>query len=191
MESPTLGQTPKVLGERDAVHVAIIAVRAGEVLARGDKVTVENGSAIESSHNPLGIVDPFLEDIIKEGDVFWLVLFPQSVRGMKHHWSHPSFSDEKQKCFGFTKEESREWLEDFVDRSDCPDYQTLITAATAGELKSSDPKYYRTGYTLDDDYLHFNGLDAHGDIPPEFWDHVENVTGLLCPVRPHSFSCSC
>ena len=36
-------------------------------------------------------------------------------------------------------------------------------------------------------------LDAHGDIPEEFWGHVENVLGRKIPARRRAkyFTCSC
>jgi hypothetical protein len=42
-----------------------------------------------------------------------------------------------------------------------------------------------------DEYLHFDGEDAHGEIPDEFWTHLEVVTGERPPYRPKYFSCSC
>ena len=63
-------------------------------------------------------------------------------------------------------------------------------AGVGGEIENIDPEYYET-YTNDGEYLHFDGRDAHGVIPPEFWDHVENYTGKPCPLRATYFSCSC
>lgn len=191
MSEVNLGQTPETLGIRDAVHVAMIAVEAGEKLKAGQRVGVENGVA-HSGLISVGIVDPFLTGSVTKGSAFWLVLFPNTVRGMRHHWSHPAFKDDDiRRGFGFSKKESEEWLQQFVQDNSCPSYDVLITAATGGELPNRYPEYYRSRYTLDENYLHFSGDDAHGDIPPEFWDHVENVTGLPCPVRPDRFSCSC
>lgn len=42
-----------------------------------------------------------------------------------------------------------------------------------------------------DEYLHFNGRDAHGEIPDEFWTHLEIATGKKPPHKPKYFSCSC
>jgi hypothetical protein len=41
--------------------------------------------------------------------------------------------------------------------------------------------------------MHFNGIDAHGEIPPEVWPHVEAVIGRRIPEqdRPEYFSCGC
>jgi len=45
----------------------------------------------------------------------------------------------------------------------------------------------------DGPYIFFSNMDAHGDIPNEFWDHVEIVLGRK--IRPQEravgFSCSC
>jgi len=165
--------------DRDAVHIAIKKMRATRIMAPGEVVP------------GLGIVDPFLDEHAHPGDLYWLFLFPNSVTGMRHHWSHPSFPDEIYDQDQPTKEESEQWLRGFVDNSSCPPYEELLKAAVGEELPNYDPEWYLSAYSVDEHHLHFNGRDAHGSIPPEFWDHVENVTGKVCRFRPISFSCSC
>lgn len=88
--------------------------------------------------------------------------------------------------------ESETWLRDFCAGHDCPDYETVMMAireqnhpprGMAGE------EYVNSRY--DEEYLHFDGLDAHDSIPSEFWDHVAVVLGHPPRYRPSSFSCSC
>ena len=45
----------------------------------------------------------------------------------------------------------------------------------------------------DSEAMHFSGIDAHGSIPPEFWEHVENVIDRKVGPneRPEYFSCAC
>ena len=44
----------------------------------------------------------------------------------------------------------------------------------------------------DDEYLHFNDTDAHGEIPDEFWIMAEIVLGRpIKGKKPSYFSCSC
>lgn len=89
------------------------------------------------------------------------------------------------------------WLQNFADAHDCPDYETLLNAATGNHHLNADPEndpakfpgYY--GSENDDEYLHFGGRDAHGEIPPEFWERVELVSGKTIRDRPGEFSCSC
>lgn len=92
---------------------------------------------------------------------------------------------------------SEKWLRNFVKTADCPPYKTLIAAAIGDHHENiPDDEYYSSGSSIadwDGDrlYLHFSGSDAHGPIPPEFWDHVAIVTGRVPPVKATRFSCSC
>jgi len=80
---------------RDAIHIAVVPMTAGELLQPGYHVRIQDGKAYDkgSSSDYVGIVDPFLNVMVKEGQRFWLYLYPGTVTGMRHHWSHPAFSD--------------------------------------------------------------------------------------------------
>lgn len=180
-------EVPFRADDRDAVHVAVISgVCADDGLSPGDTVTVIDGKVHKTVPSlAVGVLNPFVFEKPAKGDLVWVCLFPNSITNLRHHWQHPMFDDAEpeRKC---TKEESEAWLRDFVKRSDCPDYDTLIEAASDSggsgyEFISIGSKYY----------LMFYCADAHGDIPPEFWDHVENVTGKKCVDRPTRFTCSC
>lgn len=91
-----LGERPPEGAGRDAVHVACIpAVADVTLLPSGMVRRHHNGrygySLIEDA---VGIVDPFLADVVRPGEAFWLCLFPGTVTGMKHQWAHPAFPDE-------------------------------------------------------------------------------------------------
>ena len=81
--------------ERDAIHIAVAPVVAGESLDPSERVYMKWGEAW--SHHPLdrekvvGIVDPFLEVSIEKGQRFWLYLFPGSITSLRHDWTHPAF----------------------------------------------------------------------------------------------------
>jgi hypothetical protein len=91
------------------------------------------------------------------------------------------------------------WLRDMSKNYDCPAFHVLVAAATGNHHENADPKEdppeYPGYYCSENDgkYLHFGGTDAHGPIPPEFWDHVQRATGKPIPgrLRAASFSCSC
>lgn len=87
---------------------------------------------------------------------------------------------------------SVEWLRSFVDRADCPGMLTTFAAATGHHDENDGGDGYMRSSRWDE-YLHFGGIDAHGEIPPEFWDHVQIVSGK--PIdqadRASDFSCSC
>lgn len=76
---------------RDAIHIAVAPVVAGEYLPVGSHVELdERGHAVLGSH-PIGIVDPFLKTSPDKGERFYLCLYPNTVTGMRHMWIHPAF----------------------------------------------------------------------------------------------------
>lgn len=129
----------------------------------------------------LGIVDPFLGAKVKPGQRFWLVVYPRQITSLRHVWTHPAFpSAEVAATPQNDKAASEKWLREFIASADCPDYETVIAKALHNDSWSKE-------------YLHFDGIDAHGEIPPEFWGHVEVVTGRKIDQedRAEYFSCSC
>lgn len=203
MSEAKLGALLTEIGERDAIHVAIIPVIAATRLYPGSPVMIDTDTMTARGSSPdikavRAIADPFLEAIIEQGEMFYACLPPNTVTGMRHHWEHPSFTEKsaETKRQKPSKEESLKWLEDFCKTADCPSLDILLKAATGQELPNPYPEYYDCACQVwshggDESYLHFNGRDAHGEIPDEFWGHVENYTGLKCPERPKYFSCSC
>lgn len=176
------------VGGRDAVHVAVISAEAGQKLAPGHHVGKKSSDGdklvVGVVDEPIGIVDPFLEEMVQKGQRFWLYLYPRTITSLRHNWTHPKFEDLPVASYAPPSQKltSEQWLRAFVARSDCPSYEAVIAAAIGEGAR-----------TWSDEYLHFDGSDAHGDIPPEFWDHVEVVTGRKIPQdkRPAYFSCSC
>ena len=167
--------------ERDAVHIAVVAVTAGERLLPGNRIGIVDGVATCHTTKVLGIVDPFLTHMVCEKERCWMFLLPNTITSLKHNWTHPDFDAATAEAPPLVSTTASEkWLRDFCERSDCPDYDTVIAAATGKGEKQ-----------WHDDYLHFEGQDAHGEIPPEFWGHVEVVTGKKIKDRATYFSCSC
>lgn len=79
---------------RDAVHVAIIPMEASEMLRPGQRVGIVSDGVAGPSSKALGVVDPFLDDVVPKGKQFWLCLFPNSISDMRHAWLHPDFKDD-------------------------------------------------------------------------------------------------
>jgi hypothetical protein len=181
----TLGTIISAQEKRDAIHLAVEPTVAAEKLYPGQDVGVDG-----TRNNPVGIVDPFLKSAVLPGDRFWLVVYPRQINSLRHVWTHPAFPDEPGRWSVKSKAQSEEWLRDFIARSDCPDYDIVIAAA-AGEPIQALASYGGTPYSNDGEYLHFEGRDAHGEIPPEFWEHMEVVTGKKMIARASYFSCSC
>lgn len=87
-----LGCVPDSDAKRDAVHVAIAPVEAGEQLMPGQRVCVRHGLAYgeksADGHATIGIVDPFLATPVKCSHWFWLLLDPSTVKNLRHDWDH-------------------------------------------------------------------------------------------------------
>jgi hypothetical protein len=86
---------------------------------------------------------------------------------------------------------SEQWLRRFCETNDCPSYEIMMEVINSPEDSQRESDDY--GWSKDDQSITFYGRDAHADIPDEFWDHVENVTGKRFNQnqRPRYFSCSC
>jgi|SRR5882762_1112821 len=177
-----------IIGEsagRDAIHLAVEPVVAAHQLRPGDDVGFIEGG-VGACDNPVGIVDPFLKSVVKKGQRFWLVVYPRQITSLRHVWTHPAFGEASTPVPDDRKKRSETWLREFLRNSDSPDYDTVIAVATHGSTGEGYTNCY-----MDNEYFHVGGTDAHGDIPPEFWDHVENVIGKKLDNRPTFFSCSC
>ena len=97
---------PSDVGDlRDSVHIAIVALTVGEAemqpgsaffLAHGTTDVARPARPEYGGPEPIGIIDPFL----RLPDGHWAIepgrrvlgfLYPGTVTGMRHHWSHPAF----------------------------------------------------------------------------------------------------
>jgi hypothetical protein len=184
------GILPDDAGGRDAVHVAVFSATSVERLFPGQDVSIakrdEQDAVVTAAGEHVGIVDPFLRGSVEAGARFWVYLYPRTITALSHRWSHPAFEGAPGASYAppSAKLQSEEWLRGFVAMTDCPSYETVLALAAArADMQDDYP---------DDEYLLVLGSDAHGSIPPEFWDHVENIIGR--PIRGKRatfFSCSC
>lgn len=87
---PKLGQLCDETARRDAIHVAVAPVEAGERLQPGEFVGLVDGKARRGGEL-VGIVDPFLLGPVEKGQRFWLCLYPGTITALRHVWSHPAF----------------------------------------------------------------------------------------------------
>lgn len=180
---------PDDAGGRDAVHVAVISVIAGQTLSAGVNVGFKTPQILPGEQEvfadgaPIGIVDPFIQGYVDKGQRFWLYLYPRTITSLRHEWTHPAFTNDASIIYNPPNQrlEAEKWIRNFIAISDCPQYEILMEKAT----KVADGVWNR-------EYLHFNDTDAHGDIPSEFWDKVEIVLGRkIKGNKPAYFSCSC
>lgn len=191
MSDVQLGLLAPDSADRDATHVAVVPVIASVDMWPGQHCGVlSDGRASPRGAEHIGIVDPFLKDEVKAGQKFFLCLYPRTITGLRHVYVHPVL-DAMSEAPKTDREASERWIRDFIARSDCPGYGTLMAAAVGDHDKNYGEGGYLNSKIYDDEYLHFGGSDAHGEIPDEFWHHVEVVTGRKPPVRAKYFSCSC
>lgn len=181
----TLGSIISENEHRDAIHLAVEPAIAAHTLRPGEDVGfVVGGVGVCTA--PVGIVDPFLKAPVKAGERFWLVVYPRQITSLRHVWTHPAFPENDAAVPALSagdKDASEAWLRNFADGAGCPGYHALM--AKAEEFCDGN-----SGWS--DEYLHFGGSDAHGDIPSEFWTHFEVVTGKKPQGNiPTYFSCSC
>lgn len=90
-ESPKVGQLVEGEAFRDAIHVAVAPVVAACRLERGAHVGLGPDGRAAPSSQPIGIVDPFLEEDVQPGQRFWLFIYPNTVTSLRHAWTHPAF----------------------------------------------------------------------------------------------------
>lgn len=178
---------------RDAIHIAVAPCVAEMQLNPGQRVALLNGKAYSpvDFSTCIGIVDPFLTEYVRAGDSFWLFLFPDTITSLRHEWTHPAFEPEST-ITADMKAAAREWLENFIVRQDWPPYDTVIRLFTKGRASRSNDDYDENySAHISSTYVSFYGEMGHGELPPEFWTHLEIVTGRKFPHHPRSFSCSC
>lgn len=176
---------------RDAIHLAVEPVVAGEDLHPGDHIGIENGFATTRSPKKLGIVDPFIQGPVYLGQRFWLVVYPRTITSLRHVWSHPDFGDtpeaptEQQLVIAnkvasrLSSGESEAWITNFAENDLGMTYNDLMEAADA--------------WVDDGEYTYENteSYKDHYDKFQEFWEHYEKITGRAPSEKGSFFTCSC
>lgn len=177
----TLGTIIDDTAKRDAIHLAVLPAIAGQDLFAGQDVGLVGDVAMANAETCLGIVDPFLGTLVHKGEMFWLVIYPRVITSLRHVWSHPNIDeepvqakqDERQSQLEL-KEASELWIRQYAEAQGLSYYELMEGA-----------------HNTDGDYIHISGMDAHGDVNPEFWKHYTNLTGVNPKFKATHFSCSC
>lgn len=169
-----LGQIIDGSMQRDAVHIAIAPVVATQVLKPGQDIGfVEIGDTqrVGVASTPIGIVDPFLKQEVQAGQQFWMFLYPNTILGLRHDWTHPAFG----------RFDSKKWLEKFASEVEL----------TLDELIAAAKQFIATG----DDYcLGFETPEIVWEESTNFWKHFEIFTGMTVSGRTKAetfFRCAC
>lgn len=176
----TLGNIIGDKEKRDAIHLAVEPIIAGHDIYPGSHVGIgRDGKAYEQGNKLIGIVDPFITGPVRKDQRFWLVIYPRKITSLRHVWTHPDLPD-SDLILTNDKKISEQWLRDFCKQDGIPDYEIMIYHAL-------------NGYMRDSEYLIIGDSDACGDIPPEFWVHLEILTGNKIPEdrKAKYLGCAC
>jgi len=184
MKNPEVGKVLSLSeeAERDAIHVAIVAMIANERLIPGQHVGIadKDKNRIGTSADPIGIVDPFIRKrYIFEGERVYLFFYPQTITSLRHNWTHPSFEPLVQVD---AKEAARKWLEN---------WGLSVLGMSFDQLMIAAKNWIERG-----DY-HPLGFDTPSECyeqKEEFWKNYEIYTGnktIAEDQKTSFFSCSC
>lgn len=197
----TLGTIITDKEQRDAIHLAVEPIQAGESLGVGMNIGIgKDGKAYSRGVKLVGIVDPFLDSIVEKGQWFWLIVYPRQITSLRHVWEHPDFENitgEAPKMYNDDKsksiEESKEWIRQYAENLSGVDHdyddneRFTITYDNLMETAMT--------WVEDDDifgdFLVRGGLLEGVCTSPKFWEHFTNITGLKAPSETNFFSCSC
>lgn len=173
-DQTNIGQLAESDAKRDAIHVACAPVTSDGTLHAGDHIGfVEAGNTDKvstNSGNPIGIVDPFLKSPVRPGQRFWMLLYPKTVTGLRHEWTHPAFTGPA----ATEVDVSKAWLRNIAERCGVS-YERMIGAVDG------------------DDYINMGDNEDYKDVIDdqidEFNRHCSIVLGR--EVSAYPFSCSC
>ena len=162
--------------ERDAIHVAIIPVQAPTTLTPGQHVDQRG----EPTAPYVGIVDPFLKQMVLPNQWFYLCLYPGTVISLRHQWRHPAFPDTEGSAT--EQVDSEEWLRCYAIKMNpyLKDPNDAFNALIVG-LKNKE--------------LFAKGTDLHGlyelDDADNLKMHAERYLGIKINWSTFEFTCSC
>lgn len=182
----TLGNILEGEVSRDAIHIAIAPVVASHSLAAGDHVGLNDKGEADDEAAPVGIVDPYLKSKVRKGQRFWMFLYPNTVTGMRHQWSHPSFGplDATKISHDDHLAKSKAWIEQHADD----------LGLSSDVLMDNAREWLAGGQDYGNAFVQ-HGSERWRDNfnPTEFWHHYEAVTGAVVPenMKCSMYCCTC
>lgn len=189
---PRLGRLITGPAERDAVHIAVVPAMAGIHMTPGTHVGVCAGEPMIAAPSGkyisdyVGIVDPFLKENLKKGDMFYIYLYPGTVISLRHHYRHPVLDAEeiRQETMESLKhpavERMKAWAKQF--------------GTTYGETMRNTRFFLLTGKEITLDGI--ASLNVSTEEYPDggtFWGDYETITNQKVPdeKKKDFFSCEC
>lgn len=160
----SLGREPDSLGEKDAVHVAIVSVVAGKPIQPGGRVRLAKDGMAEpgGDNDSIGVADPW-GGRIHRGKKFWLMMDIDSVSAVEHTWScgikfltdnvvveQNKYLAGMAKDLGVSYDDLMKACSDFVERDTKPPYPGTLSEEAADDAVYRDDLYSEwadeTGY---------------------------------------------
>jgi hypothetical protein len=210
-----IGKIITVQQHKDAIHMAVAPVVAQCPLTPGEHVGIlPDGTASNTAKPHIGIVDPFLPHktfAVKEGETFWLFLYPGSITSLHHEWTHPAFEKKPEpepefdgspvrvnRTAGRPKVKGPTMAQVEAERKAAAlEAAKLWMRAWAVEHMGDD----YDGHVSEDDafdnaiqaghHHHVGSYESARDhIDKEWWDNWELITGEK-GERNEYFSCAC
>lgn len=188
-----LGTIPNGDEGRDAVHVAIVPIRAATKLFSGSPVRLNARHEAESCcvEDAIGVVDPFMPEDKRHvaiGSWFWLCLYPKTITGLRHVWDHPSFPVTEITAIPVAndaKRASEEWLKAYV-RKHC----------TYWEDEPDDGYSIFLRYVTNEHWIFYAGSDCHDLSDVEDSDELFRHLSIVLERRIdasyfEAFTCTC
>jgi len=148
--------------KKDAVHVALAVVTAGESLEPGQHVGIKPDGKAGTVDELIGIVDPFLKQQVSVGERFWLFMYPKTVTNLRHEWNHPAFNKRKKVN---KLREAKEFLTEFA--RDCD--RSYI------DIKRMARQYLSYGMIS----VVTKAPENYLGKMPEFWMHYSTITNRI------------
>ena len=174
---------------RDAIHIAVAPSISAEYLSAGEHVGFDADvpdRMSASAMKKVGIVDPYLMTPVKPGERFWLFLYPNTVTGLRHDWSHPDF---KSDSAGATEMKTAKAMNEAQDRIEKFSYKMGFDGFD--ELMA-----HARSWIQGEDYINTGSNESYYNASDEdwqkFWQDWRIVTGeKSARAKPIRFSCSC
>lgn len=178
---------------RDAIHVAIAPVTAGEDLKPGTHVGFYNSNlktVVSKEDNwveAIGIVDPFLKEPVKKDEHFYMFLYPGTITNLRHHWSHPAFTVENEREENeyneLNRKVSEEWLRKYAVEAKPYDHPELAIKQFFKDLENPAQiaVYFHGKDSVDEDFRDGS----------ELLKHISIYLGRKVTSEDVNYSCSC
>ena len=176
-----LGKTPDEIGTKDAIHVAIVSVRAGGHIARGHRFKMNEFNEAVADSNGFAVVDPFRKSDVARGDVFWGLLDQREVPNVRHVWDHPEIKE----FIPVREAQKNQYLGECAEKlgMSYADLMSAISVMVNGET----PKY--TGSLTKDEVEkllpNIEEYDVFSEWAEETGHEFDNEGSACCPEYDH------